>query len=365
MPHDDRAPAPADAAAPADAPAPADAAARVPGAADYRGTDDGARATWEHFGFTAGELAEHSAPGDPPPADQPRVDWYDWRGLGAVAAFRAFAERLGVPPLAIEDALDIDQIPKYEERERSFLLTVPYLHLDAAGTLAREHLTFYWTPDLLLTVQERPDDLFAEIRERIRASLGRVRQRGTTYLAYALVDIVVDDYVRVLSRFEAACERLEDDILAGRDLERQKVAIHATKKEVNHLRRVLLPLREAVSRWSRSDHHLREDAIEPFLRDLLDNVLRAHDLAESFGARTSDLYALYTNELAVETNRIVQLLTVVSTIFIPLGFLAGLYGMNFAYIPELQYRHGYFVLLGVMATVAIGGLAWFRRRGWI
>ena len=340
----------------------------IPGEARYTGAHDGAESVAEHIHFTTDSFG-HTAFGSdvdaaPPPVDG-RVDWYDWRGLGDERAAIRFAERLNMPPLALEDALDVTQRPKYEERPGSFLLIIPHLSVDAAGQLVREQITLYWTDQVLLSLQEFPGDALVSVRTRIREALGRVRQRSTTYLAYVLADAILDNYTSVVTHLEERCDRIEDDILAGRGLRDSKRHVHEAKTTVNSLRRALVPLRDAVGKWARSDHPLREANVDPFLRDLLDNVTRDFELAEAYGTRTSDLYQLYTSELAVETNSVVQVLTVVSAIFIPLTFMAGIYGMNFEYIPELTYRHGYFVLWGVMITVAAVLLVVFRRRGWL
>jgi len=338
----------------------------IPGTAQYTGKHDGMAYAAEHLYFN-GDLVGEGSISDAEvklPIDG-QVDWYDFRGLGRVKEAVELAQRLGMPPLALEDALDVHQRPKYEERAESALIVAPHLSIGPDGKLIREQITIFWTSQFVLTLQEYPTDAYEDVRERIRQGLGRVRQRATTYLAYALVDTVVDGYANVVAAIEEEGERIEDDIFSGRRLEQSKRRVHALKRTVNELRRTLLPLREAVGRWLRSDAPQREPRVEPFLRDLFDNVARDHDTAESLATRTNDLYQLYTSELAVETNKIVQVLTVVSAIFIPLTFLAGLYGMNFTYIPELQYRYGYFVLLGVMLVVAAILLMIFRRRGWL
>ena len=337
----------------------------VPGTAQYTGRHDGAASAGTHVRFTADEVRVDDFP--PAPAE-PRagwVDWYDWRGLGDAARAVALAERLGVPPLAIEDILDVQQRAKYEEREEAFLLLVPHLHVGSSGECVREHVAIFWTRAFVATFQEYPADLFNAVRARIETAQGRVRTRGTTYLAYALADSIVDAYLGVLGSIEERTDRLEDDILAGRDLDQAKVRIHDLKRTVNELRRTLVPLREATGRWLKSEHPGREAKITPFLRDLSDNVARAYELTESYGTRASDLYNLYNSELAAATNNVVQALTVISAIFIPLTFLAGIYGMNFRYIPELDEPNGYFVLLGVMAAITVTLLVYFRRKGWI
>ena len=347
----------------------------IPGTPTYTGLHAGGDAVWEHLRY---DLADLDVDGPYPVSPDPRlpaaspghVDWYDFRGLGDTAGAAAFAARAGLPPLAVEDALDVAQRPKFEardpndERPASRLLVVPHLSLSPAGALVREHVTLFWTDHLVVSLQEYPTDLFAGVRERLRDRRGRLRERRHGYLAYALADVVVDGYADVLAALGAEADALEDDLFEGRALDRAKRRIHRLKATANALRSTLVALREAVTRWMRTEP-VDEPKLAPFLRDLLDNVARALDLADAYAQRASDLYALYTSELAAGTNEVVQTLTVVSAIFIPLTFLAGIYGMNFAYIPELQARYGYFVLLAVMAAITIALLAYFRRKGWL
>ena len=339
----------------------------VPGSDDYRGLHDGADANWSHLHYSVDEVIQHAPAGAPQQPTQDRsVDWYDWRGLGDQAGVQAFADALAVPPLALEDARDIYQRPKFEERPGSALVVIPYLEYDAERhELLREHVTLYWTDTFLLSLQEYPDDLFAGLRERIEGGMGRVRKRDTDYLGYALADVIVDGYGDVIAGLEPIADDLENDILNGKDLNRAKRAIHQLKGLLNQLRAVVVPARDAVAKWTRGERASDSSSLRPFLQDLSDNLARVHDLTEILAARTNDLYQLYSSELAVGTNQVVQVLTVVSTIFIPLTFLTGLYGMNFEYIPELGVRYGYFILWAVMIAVTAGLLIYFRRKGWL
>lgn len=337
----------------------------IPGATRYNGPHDGAGATCAYLVYDAEGAREHTDVWPLPPEEPGRVDWYDFRGLGDVARAQALAEHLGMPPLALEDAMDVTQRPKFEAFERAALFTIDQLVLTAGGRLTSQKVTLYWTSEYVLTFQEYPDDLFAFVRERIVRGRGRIRQRGAPYLAYALVDNLVDDYTDTLQEFEVLIDRLEDTILdAGARESDVKRRIHRLKAEANRLRSTLGPIRDAVSRWQKTEQGNDDSDIQPFLRDLLDNALRAYALADGYITRVNDLYQLFATELSIRTNKVVQLLTVVSTIFIPLTFLTGLYGMNFEYIPELSVRYGYFVLWTAMLAVTAALLGYFRRKGW-
>lgn len=335
-----------------------------PGTARYTGRHDGAGAAWRHVVYDkAGyEVPDCEIPPFPPTAG--KVDWYDFRGLGASARAIAFAKALAMPAMALEDALDVTQRPKYEEYPEAFLFILDLLIIDAAGALTEEQVTVYWNPEFVLSLQEYPGDLFVGVEERIAGGFGRIRKRGTTYLAYALIDAVVDHYIVTLEALEDAIDTLEEDIMDGRD-DSVKVRIHAMKSNVNRLRRSIVPLREAVTRWQKSDHPRHEVKMGVYLRDLNDNVARALELTDSYVTRAGDLYQLYTNELSVRTNNVVQVLTVVSTIFIPLTFLTGLYGMNFTHMPELDEAWAYPALWGVMVGITVALLIYFKRKGWL
>ena len=338
----------------------------VPGTADYNGLHDGEDSIVEHWYYNTEIVGSIEVVGENlqmPLVGQ--VDWYDFRGLGDTTRVEAIARALNMPPLALEDALDTHQRPKYEERPDSFLFIVPHLSIDSRGRLVHEQVSVFWTDQFVLTLQEFPTDALHSVRSRISEGLGRVRKRHTTYLAYIIIDAIVDEYSNVMNYIEEQSDQIEEDVFKGKDLQVSKRKIYELKKTVNELRRILIPLREAASKWLKSEHPMREAKVSPFLRDLADNVAREQELSENFVTRASDLYSLYSNELATETNRVVQLLTVVTVIFIPLSFLTGLYGMNFEYIPGLNMRYGFYVLWGVMMFIVLGLLYFFKKRGWL
>ena len=336
----------------------------IPGSVRYNGPHDGAGATCRYLVYDD-RHAEETEVWPPPPQQDGRVDWYDFRGLGDVARAQELAMSLGMPPLALEDAMDVTQRPKYEELDSGFLFTINRLHLSDAGVLTSQKVTLYWTDEFVFSLQEFPDDLFYHARDRILRGVGRIRKRGAAYLAYALLDNLIDDYTDSLQELEVMIDRLENAILEDTADEADvKRRIHRLKAIANRFRSTLGPVRDAVNRWHKSEHPHKEPKLGVFLRDLYDNALRAQQLSDDYITRTNDLYQLFTSELSIRTNKVVQLLTVVSTIFIPLTFLTGLYGMNFEYIPELGARYGYFVLWAVMIVTTAALLGYFKRKGW-
>ncbi len=337
---------------------------KPPGSAIYTGKHDGRGSAWRHIVYDVDRCDMPACEIPPPPPTDGRVDWYDFRGLGTTARAIAFAKALAMPDMALEDALDVTQRPKYEEYPEAFLFILDLILIDADGKLTEEQVTVYWNKEFVLSFQELPGDLFAGVCTRIEEGKGRIRKRGTTYLAYALIDAVVDHYIVTLEDLEDAIDKIEESILAGGN-PTVKLRIHEMKSNVNRLRRSIVPLREAVTRWQKSDHPNREPKMNVFIRDLHDNVSRALELTDSYVIRASDLYSLYTNEIGVRTNNVVQVLTVVSTIFIPLTFLTGLYGMNFANMPELSLPWAYPALWVAMVVITVVLLLYFKRRDWL
>ena len=338
----------------------------IPGSIRYNGPHDGQGATCDYLVYDAAAATEHLDVWPPPFQEDRRVDWYDFRGLGDVARAQELAQRLDMRPLALEDAMDITQRPKYEEFETGALFTLQRLELSERGALTSQKVTIFWTDEFVLSLQEYPDDLFGHVRDRIRRGVGRIRQRGCPYLAYALIDNLIDDCTDQLQELEHMLDQLEEAILdEGADETQVKRRIHRLKAVANRFRSMLGPVREAVARWLKSELAAEEPDLRVFLRDLSDNAQRAYALSDDYITRSNDLYALFTSELSIRTNKVVQLLTVVSTISIPLTLLTGVYGMNFEYIPELSNRYGYFVLWGIMIVVTVGLLGVFRRKGWV
>lgn len=293
------------------------------------------------------------------------ITWYDVRGLHRVDIIEELGKKYNIHPLAMEDILDVQQRPKLEVYEDGVLMQLKaFLFRPETRDLEVEQVSIYLTKGVVLTFQEDSDDLFAEVRRRLETAGGRIRKRPADYLAYALVDNIADRYFTVLDSVESSLDQLEGTILT----EPQP----ATKRQLHDLRLAMLamrknisPLREMVQQFAQSDHHLISEETQLYARDLKDHIIQISDLVETYRDVTNGLYDLYVSEISFRMNSVMQTLTVVSTIFIPLSFLTGVYGMNFVRIPELEYRYGYFVLWGFMSLIIFGMLYWFRRRKWL
>jgi len=227
-----------------------------------------------------------------------------------------------------------------------------------------EQIALYFKKGLVLTFQEDHTDIFATVRQRIHAGKGKIRQRGADYLGYALTDSIVDNYFIVLDQVEEEIEILEDSLLTAPESS-SKADIHQLKKEVIRIRKTIAPLREAISRFSKSENELIEPSTEHFVRDLYDHTIQIMDVVDSYRDMLNGLQDLYISEISFKMNQVMQVLTIITTIFVPLSFLAGLYGMNFEHIPELHHPNGYFILIGVMFLIAVGLLFWFKNKRWL
>jgi magnesium transporter len=216
----------------------------------------------------------------------------------------------------------------------------------------------------VLTFQERERDTFDTVRRRLADPATRVRQHGADFLAYALVDTIVDNYFAVLERVGDRIAELEDDILASPDRQALE-AVFDVKRSLIELRRAAWPLRDALAAMSRGDTPLIQAGTLPYLRDVQDHALRVIDTIETYRDMATTMVEMYMSSVSNRLNEVMRVLTVIATIFIPLTFIAGVYGMNFHHMPELGWRWGYPLIWGVMIAVAVGLLAYFRRRGWV
>ncbi len=295
--------------------------------------------------------------------------WVDIEGVD-VRVVEQLAERLGIHPLALEDMVNLGQRPKVEEYEGCLFVVVPLLGLpEDDGHLETEQISLLLLPDTLLTVRERPSELFEPLRARLRGGKARIRGGGPGYLAYAVVDTVVDHCFPLLDALGERLERLEDSILASPDPE-DLAELHVLRRILAEVRRSIRPLRDVLGQLLRDDSSLFTTETRLYLRDAADHVNRALDSEEVYREMVASLTEIYLTGVSNRMNEVMKVLTMIATIFIPLSFIAGVYGMNFDpaasrwSMPELGWAFGYPAVLGVMATVAAALLVFFRRRRW-
>jgi len=315
---------------------------------------------------------------DPEGLDEARdgeICWLDLEGQD-VALLGELGRRLEIHPLALEDVANIGQRPKVEDYANSLFIVVDLVRVRDGGDLCREQVSLVLQDRLLMSVRESggepPDggDLFEPVRARLRIGKGRIRSAGADYLAYALIDTVVDHFFPVL---ESLGERIEDieDSLLDEPTRDDLNALHKLKRELLLLRRSAWPLRDALSSLLRLDSPLVHRDTHVYLRDVADHVAVVIDVIETYREMVSSLVDLYLSAVSNRMNEVMKVLTIIATIFIPLSFIAGLYGMNFDTsaspynMPELHWAFGYPFALLLMAAVAGGLLLFFRRKGWL
>ena len=298
-----------------------------------------------------------------PPTDE-YIQWYDIRGLHDQDLISQIGKAFSIHPLALEDAVDVHQRPSYSEYKDGHFISLRALKYNPElAIVERESIAIYFGRKFVLTFQEHEDDAFKEIRKRIILKKGRVAMKDSDYLAYLLVDFIVDNYFSVLDKVEEEIEKLEEAISIKSD-KVDKLTNYNLKKNVIKIRKSVSPLREALNAFSRSESELIDPKTNVFIRDVYDHTIHITDNADSMRDILSGLQDLYISEVSLQMNRVMQVLTIVTAIFVPLSFLAGLYGMNFEFMPELKFKYGYFALLAVMATTAIAMIFFFKSKKW-
>ena len=292
--------------------------------------------------------------------------WTDVCGLTEIDLIEKIGNDHEIHPLALEDVLDTQQRAKLEEFDNGLFFIVHHLKVDCkALEIHSEQIALFTGKNFLISFQEDPDDTLAPVRKRAEDGVGRLRKKGSDYLAYALLDLVVDSYYSVLDELEGQALEVENSLHSNGAQQTTKARMFALKRIFNEFRHRLLPLREAVTRLYRTESDLVEDSTRLYLRDLVDHVAQILDGIDNQRDMLANLEALFQAEAANRLNNVMRLLTVISTIFIPLSFIAGIYGMNFDNMPELHWHYGYFVILGGMFFAMVGMLIYFRKKGWI
>jgi magnesium transporter len=293
-----------------------------------------------------------------------KVDWYDIRGLHDTEFIQQIGNTFNIHPLILEDIADIHQRPKFDEYESGIFIIIKALTFDQeARKVSTEQVSIFFLKGLVISFQEAVTDLFEGVRNRINTGSGRVRQRGSDYLSYALIDNIVDHYYVVLDGFEESIESLEDQLLNDLN-DNIKQKIHSLKKELLIVRKSIFPLREAISRFAKCEDDQIDDRTKVFVRDVYDHTIQIMDTIDSYRDMLNGLEDLYLSELSYKMNQVMKILTLIATIFIPLTFLVGVYGMNFEYIPELHWRYSYFTLWGIMIILFVGLMYFFKRKKW-
>lgn len=294
--------------------------------------------------------------------DEPGITWINVDGLGDPDVLTRLGERLGFHALAVEDVFHAPQRPKVEGYEDHYLVILKMLRL--TPNIEEEQVSLFFGASYVLTVQERPDgDVFEGIRSRIRSGRGRLRTAGPDHLAYSLIDSVIDGYFPVLEDLGERLDRLEAQCVEH-NAAMLVPQLQALRRDFLTIRRALWPTREAVSALQRDESKLLAAETLVFLRDCYDHAIEAIDIVETDRETIASVMEIYLATQNQRLNEVMKVLTVIATLFIPLTFIASIYGMNFQYMPELHWRWGYPATLGLMVFVASGLVYYFKRQGW-
>jgi magnesium transporter len=294
------------------------------------------------------------------------VKWIHINGIHDVQALEELGTVFGLHPLTLEDILNSDQRPKMEDFCDYVYIVLKAFHSDnaQANEIHSEQISIILGPTFVISFQEKETDIFKPVRDRIRAGKGRLRKSGADYLAYALIDSVVDNYFTILEQVGERIELLEESLVKNPTTEILQ-AIQHLKREMIFLRKTVWPLREAISSLERTGCQLVQESTDVYLKDIYDHTIQVIDTIETFRDMLSGILDIYLSSISNRMNEIMKVLTIIATVFMPLTFLAGVYGMNFKYMPELEWTWGYFFIWGIMLAVAISMLIYFRRKKWL
>jgi magnesium transporter len=296
------------------------------------------------------------------------TQWIDVDGIHHVNVIKQIGQQFQLHPLLLEDIVNTEHKPKMDIYENEYLfVTMKMLHLHAESPFSVnvEHLSFVLGKSYLLSFQEeREQDSFAPVINRLKTTVGKTRSNGPDYLLFALMDMVIDQYFIVFERFSEQLELLEDRII-GDTTEVKLADLYTLKRELSLLRQVIWPLREIVRQLGRSENSFIKKSNIPYFRDLEDHVLQVLDSIDTSREILASLTDVYLSAQSNRMNSVMKTLTIFSAIFMPLTFIVGVYGMNFKYMPELNYPYGYFITWGMMILVTTGMIIYFKLKKWM
>jgi magnesium transporter len=297
--------------------------------------------------------------------DTPTVTWINIDGLHQVDIIEKLGKDFNLHPLILEDIVNTEQRPKMEDfGQYIFIITKMLFYDEREGETKIEQVSIILGERFVISFQEVTGDIFETIRERIRKGKGRIRKMGADYLAYSLLDAIVDAYFIILEKLGERLEELEDKIIAESRPETLQ-EIHKLKREMILLRRSVWPLREVVNSLERGESPLIKKACRIFLRNVYDHTIHVIDTVETYRDIVSGMHDTYLSSISNKMNEVMKVLTIIATIFIPLTFIAGIYGMNFEFMPELKWHWAYFTVWGVIVFVSVLMVIFFKRKKWL
>jgi len=300
-----------------------------------------------------------------PYKNKPTVTWINVDGLHEIKVVEEIGKCFNLHPLILEDIVDTDQRPKIKDFRDYIFIVLKMLYYDKEDNeIQVEQVSLILGKNYVISFQEREGDVFNAIRERIRNNIGRIRKLGADYLVYALIDAIIDNYFIIIEKLGEKIENLEDKV-SSRPKPANLRVIHRLKRDLIFLRKSVWPLREVISILERGESSLILESTNVYLRDIYGHTIQVMDTVETLRDMTSGMLEIYLSSVSNRMNEIMKMLTIVATIFIPLTFITGIYGMNFRYMPEIKWFWGYPIVLLGMLIIGIVMLIYFKRKKWM
>lgn len=292
--------------------------------------------------------------------------WINICGIHDVEFLTALQEIFEMDIMILEDILNVGQRPKFEEKENQIFYSTKILKMnDASKEVTSEQVSIFVKKNIVITFNESTNDIFSNITNRIKVGKKQIRNLGEIYLFFALVDTIIDNYLFLYARLGEEIEDLEEVLIEGNDVKKDVLdKIYFYKREINFTRKVIIPVQESILQLSKSEHELVVDEMEVYFNELYDHIKQAVEASDTYREILADQLNLYHSSMSTKLNDVMKLLTIFSAIFIPLTFIAGIYGMNFEHMPELGFEYGYYVVIGVMLMTIVGMLYYFKRKDW-
>ena len=297
--------------------------------------------------------------------ESPTVSWINVDGVHEVDAIEKLGNGFGVHPLILEDIVNTDQRPKLEDFEQYLFVILKMLQYDdTKQEILTEQVSVLLGQNFVISFQEKPGDVFDPLRTRIRTGKGRIRKMGADYLAYALLDAIVDNYFIILEKIGERIEEMEEKIVTN-PIPKTLQTIHSLKRGLIFLRKSVWPLREVINGLQKSESSLIHETTDIYLRDVYDHTIQVIDTVETFRDMVAGMLDIYLSSISNKMNEVMKVLTIFAAIFIPLTFIVGIYGMNFKVMPELDWQWGYPMIWLVIMVVSLSMIVFFRRRKWL
>jgi len=347
---------------------------QVPGTVTYIGRKESLETKLEVIDYNKEnfERYESSRPEDAFKFENPdKVTWINIDGLSNTLEIEKLGKYYELHPLLMEDISNTNQRPKIDEYPGYIFMVVKMLYFPKQNSdkninsLVIEHISLVVGKDYILTFQESDGDVFEGVRDRITNDKGRIRSKGADYLLYCLLDAIIDNYFAVMDDISEKIEILEEELFQTQASDEITFQIQELKRTILRIRRAVFPLREVLSRIEKLGDNLIEEKTRNYFRDLYDHIIQVSENIDIYREMTRGLMEMYMTTISNRMNEVMKVLTIMATIFIPLTFIAGVYGMNFEYIPELRWKYSYFVLWGIMILIFLLMLYYFRRKKWL